>query len=627
MSVKGINIESANERMRTLYHAAGHTGRGVVVGIFGSGVNLKGPLADPGVVIEGNIQAFIDHNKHDTSMAWLYRTWLPLAQLISYQVFPDGKHNIAVLKAALRDFIARAKADRERLYIGNLSLSGKDLDEAEIKELTQQAKVAGVVLVCSGGNTGVDASDTAYPGALPWVTTVTWLKRSAKPGTKASTIKTADYGDYAENVPVMLSTGKMGTMSGASVAVAFVGCKIGLVQSCYHDQTGQWWEIERLDAELQARAVDVGEDGWDDESGYGVILGEPTVYDGTVPEPEPEEEEETPVSTDRCARLISAVLDNMELMLGTDYSQDDRNEIWPGGHADCSSLVAAAWSTAGFPLLNSEKDEMRTSYRQVSAQGFDLVYPASRDLIGKNLPSPSGLLKSYAQEGDIIFWNFNEDTDRPNKITHVGMIYRNGLKIIHTANKTENCCTKSLTYGDGDICAIIRLRADFSYPALPDIYQPDGTGRADEWLVRMLQTALNFRAGTKLVVDGSFGSKTAAAVLDFNKTIGLYSAMCTAQTWAALGFVNNGDTVPVPEPEPEPEPAPAGGAVHAQTMGTVRLRKGPGTEYDSVGTSGKDAPLLCMPALDNGWRETAMEYSGHLQVGYMSGKYIAVKED
>ena len=237
--------------------------------------------------------------------------------------------------------------------------------------------------------------------------------------------------------------------------------------------------------------------------------------------------------------LITRVLANAAALLGTKYSQDDRIDIWPGGSMDCSSFTAAIWAAAGYPLLSAAGDELRTSYREVDAAGFDLVWPASRALIGKGLPSPKGLLLNYgAQAGDIVFWSFGTTT-RANRITHVGSIDAGALNIIHTANVRENCCRKPLTYGDGHICAIIRLRADIVLPTLPVIAIPsEDSTRADEWAVRALQVALNIQHGTKLVCDGLMGSNTAAAVSTLNNKLGKPGTVCTADTWAALGFKN-----------------------------------------------------------------------------------------
>ncbi|MDL2217366.1 peptidoglycan-binding protein [Christensenellaceae bacterium OttesenSCG-928-M15] len=253
--------------------------------------------------------------------------------------------------------------------------------------------------------------------------------------------------------------------------------------------------------------------------------------------------------------LISAVLDNAASFIGTDYSRSARDNIWPGGSMDCSSYTSAIWGAAGYPLLDAGDSELRTSTYQVNAIGFDLIYPDSKSQIGKNLPSPRKLLSTYgAQDGDIVFWGFDATTTRKNKITHVGSIDKGAVRIIHTANNKEKACRKSLDYGDGYICAIIRLAEDFSLPKLPVMQKPTETSsRPEAWAVRALQAALNIKRGTQLQLDGLFGTKTEQAVEALNAEIGNPSKACTNDTWAALGFNNDIDQ-PAHVPEPEEWP-------------------------------------------------------------------------
>ncbi len=67
--------------------------------------------------------------------------------------------------------------------------------------------------------------------------------------------------------------------------------------------------------------------------------------------------------------------------------RDEQNIQW---RFDCSSFMLGIYSYAGFPLLDSIGNELLTSTYQVKAAGFELLYPAKRAEIGKNLPSPSG---------------------------------------------------------------------------------------------------------------------------------------------------------------------------------------------------------------------------------------------
>jgi len=319
--------------------------------------------------------------------------------------------------------------------------------------------------------------------------------------------------------------------------------------------------------------------------------------------------------TQRKRRLIDAVLKNAAALLGTEYSQLERNKIYAGGSMDCSSYVAAIWSAAGYPLMNAAEDELRTSYREADAAGFDLVYPKSRSLIGKNLPSAKGLLQGYgAEAGDIVFWSFGS-TARANKITHVGSIDTEGKNIIHTANNREKCCRVPLTYGDGKICAIIRLKENFVYPELPAIGPPEEeSGRSEEWQVRMLQTALNLRRGAKLTVDGSYGSRTEKEVTALNGTIGVAGGLCTKKTWQALDFVNNDDTAAEPE-------SAVHGAKFARVASLATAYGGRGTTYEQVATVSLNTPLLALPEL-GGWREAALETDGGLRVAYLPAQAI-----
>jgi uncharacterized protein YgiM (DUF1202 family) len=311
--VRGININTLNDTMREAHHSAGHVGENIIVCLVGSGVNKKGPLAKEGLLIAGSDQAFIDHRKHDTSMAYLYNLWLPGAKIIVYQAFPDGEPSVHAVKSAMRDILSRAKADRKHLYMVSMSLSGKDLKDDEIDSLGKQLTAAGAMVACSAGNTGADASDISYPAAYDWPYTCTNAKPSGTISATSSRLDTADFVDLGDKVTVMLASGQMGTMSGTSISVVHMWAKAGLMQCCYYDQTGRWWEDERLYTEMKAYALDLGsKDGWDPETGWGVVFSEPTVYETPVqeqtPEPEPVEKEEPMLKNNEFDFVVDAKL-------------------------------------------------------------------------------------------------------------------------------------------------------------------------------------------------------------------------------------------------------------------------------------------------------------------------------
>ena len=232
--------------------------------------------------------------------------------------------------------------------------------------------------------------------------------------------------------------------------------------------------------------------------------------------------------------IITRALEHAQMLIGTNYSTKGRSrfDLFRGGSMDCSSFVASNFLYAGFPLLVGGK-EVTISTDEVYAGGFDLVYPSSQSLIGRQLPSPKSLLSTYgARAGDVIFFNFNGATSRKNKITHVGMVL-DAATMIHIGNDKDKCCKKSLvSYGKGHVCAIIRLREDVSMPDRPVLI----SGDSNRVYIRMLQVVLNMSSiNPKLRCDGDFGPLTEKAVIAFKQSTGFAATgMVDAQTWAKL---------------------------------------------------------------------------------------------
>lgn len=324
-----------------------------------------------------------------------------------------------------------------------------------------------------------------------------------------------------------------------------------------------------------------------------------------------------PSAGDYRQRIINRVLDYAALFIGTNYSQPQRYQIWPRGKMDCSSYVAALYAAAGFPLLSSAGAELWTSCYEVNASGFDLVYPDARNKIGKNLPSPAGLLASgICREGDIVFWGLKENTTRSNKITHVGLIDRGAQNIIHISNNQNKCCREPLSKYDRCVCAIIRLRDDVR-PMMMPLILSDADERPSEIAVKALQVALNVEIGAQLVIDGCYGKATINAVKAANAQRGVISGDCTKATWEQLGFI-------IPDAEEETPPPAADdpvAALYRVTGASVNFRRGPGTTFEIEGVVRKDDILFALPAV-NGWHEAAAQINNHIAHGYISANYM-----
>ena len=215
-------------------------------------------------------------------------------------------------------------------------------------------------------------------------------------------------------------------------------------------------------------------------------------------------------------------------LIGMEYSRSYRYDWFKKGSGDCSAFVYAMYLAGLHPLTGIKS---MTSMYEVYADGFDLMFPGLYTNIGKRgYWAPKGFYKTFAfEDGDIVFMNWDSGTSRANKITHV-LIYSGG-KWLHTANTREDACFKELSYGDGHILAVIRLKDDAKEYALPDTTY-DKASATD---TRILQAWLNYH-GAVLRCDGDWGSKTAAGLEKFKaaKSISGDGLSIDKNTWSAL---------------------------------------------------------------------------------------------
>jgi hypothetical protein len=212
-----------------------------------------------------------------------------------------------------------------------------------------------------------------------------------------------------------------------------------------------------------------------------------------------------------------------------DYSRTYRFDFFDDGSGDCSSVQAAAFLYAGFPLKKDGK-ELLTSSKQVYAEGFDLIWPNKFSDIGKKM-APSDLVYKYgAQPGDLVFDNWDEDTSRSNKITHIRRVY-DAKNFIHTANNREKLCKVPFSWGKSHIVAIIRLKPDVKLIVPKELEYGDNGIH-----VRRMQIALNIAGlNPELRCDGNFGPKTKTALNNYKGLVGLrQDAVCDEETWDAL---------------------------------------------------------------------------------------------
>ena len=170
-------------------------------------------------------------------------------------------------------------------------------------------------------------------------------------------------------------------------------------------------------------------------------------------------------------QIIMSALYCAQSLLGMGYSRKRRYRFYKDGSADCSSFVYACFLYAGLALKNGIKHN-RVSCAQVYSQDFDLLFPDNYDEIGKTF-AIEGFFKEFGwRPGDIVFYCNDKSTKRRNKITHVALC-KDDRHIIHCGNNDEKTCIKDISYGDGNIVAVIRLKDG----VLPNI-GPKNFGRA-----------------------------------------------------------------------------------------------------------------------------------------------------
>ena len=140
----------------------------------------------------------------------------------------------------------------------------------------------------------------------------------------------------------------------------------------------------------------------------------------------------------------------------------------------------------------------------------------------------------------------------------------------------------------------------------PDVVKFGDKGNAVKEIQKLLIGAgynLGDYGVNKNGVDGDFGTKTLEAVKSFQNACGLtVNGIVTEKTLTALKAVQSVKTVVV-------------------TGGTVNVRKGAGTKYDSVGTVNKGDEFKYISTASNGW----FKILRNGEECYISNKYSEIK--
>ena len=249
--------------------------------------------------------------------------------------------------------------------------------------------------------------------------------------------------------------------------------------------------------------------------------------------------------------------------VGCPYSQEKRNQ---DGVFDCSSLVARAYTAQGKRWRYG--GNVPRSNQEVYDDDFELLWPEKYSEVGKKFGGADALERAN-QPGDLQFLCTDSGTSRSNRITHVAMV-ADAKNIVHARGKAYGVCVNRISHYAGKVCAVAR-------------FNPEGTLRAGMkgWRTLALQQKLN-ALGASLETDGEYGNATAGAVKAFQH----------ARYLPATGEADRATL--------EALAADSGGTENVVriTGDTVNVRRGPGTEYESIGIVRKGDTLPAVAAED-----------------------------
>ena len=274
--------------------------------------------------------------------------------------------------------------------------------------------------------------------------------------------------------------------------------------------------------------------------------------------------------------------------VGCPYSQEKRNQ---DGVFDCSSLVARAYAAQGKRWRYG--GSVPRSNQEVYDDDFELLWPEKYSEIGKKFGG-ADVLERANQPGDLQFLCTDSGTSRLNRITHVAMV-ADAKNIVHARGKAYGVCVNRISHYAGKVCAVAR-------------FNPEGTLRAGMkgWRTLTLQQKLN-ALDASLETDGEYGSTTAGAVKAFQYARNLpATGEADRATLEALGLIA----------------ADSGSGtenVVRITGDTVNVRRGPGTEYESIAIARKDDTFPAVAA--DGWQPVLL--GGEIR--WVSMKYASLE--
>lgn len=186
---------------------------------------------------------------------------LPEAELFAVEAFHRGSGGEAADAYALAeaiDYLLEA-----RVHVINMSFSGAE--NAVLHAMIRQARELGVGIVAAAGNGGPGAAPS-YPAAWPEVIAVTAVNAALKPWRQANRGAWVTLAAPGVNLWTAASVSGGRLRSGTSYAAPFVTAVLAVERA--RDPS---LDLESATARMIACAKDLGDAGYDETFGYGLV--------------------------------------------------------------------------------------------------------------------------------------------------------------------------------------------------------------------------------------------------------------------------------------------------------------------------------------------------------------------
>ncbi|MCK9526607.1 MAG: S8 family serine peptidase [Limnochordia bacterium] len=236
----------------------------VNIAIVDSGLDQDraGQILPPGVKVVAGYN-FVDHNadtsdvhrdRHGTTIAIAISEAMPVVSLQPVKVLGTlGGSDYDVSDGILYAAGLHSMANPYRADIINLSLGQEDLSDVLWRAVERVARETDVLMIAAAGNKG--GTSLLYPAAYPQVLAV----GTVVPGPNGP--ERAPYSQRGKDLDLVAPPT---TIPGTSLSTALVSGVAGLMLA-------QGIPANELRSILAASAMDIGEPGWDEEYGHGLV--------------------------------------------------------------------------------------------------------------------------------------------------------------------------------------------------------------------------------------------------------------------------------------------------------------------------------------------------------------------